>query len=92
VHHVPRVPNQEPADLSLGVFDLRTGSPGECLYFGQSGFAGRHTGYGPYVYRMIKIESQRVVIHDFGEDGLKIIDPQPQQIPYSQGYGRVVSH
>jgi hypothetical protein len=90
VHHVPRVSDREPADLSRGVFDLRGCAAGECMYFGQRGFIGRHFGYGAWTYRIIALESERILIHDFVEEDLSMCDPMPHSIPYSQGYGRKV--
>lgn len=90
-HHVPRVADREPADLSRGVFDLRGGAVGECIYFGWRGFIGRHSGYGAWTYRIVALESERIVIHDFAEGGLPICDPTPEPLPYSQGYGRMVN-
>lgn len=90
-HHVPRVANREPADLSRGVFDLRGGAEGECVYFGPRGFIGRHFGYGAWTYRIVALESERIVIHDFAEGGLPICDPTPLALAYSQGYGRRVN-
>lgn len=90
-HHVPRVADREPADLSRGVFDLRGGAIGECIYFGQRGFIGRHSGYGAWIYRVVALESDRIVIHDFAEGGLPVSDPTPEPLPYSQGYGRTVN-
>jgi hypothetical protein len=90
-HHVPRVPGQEPADLGLGVFDLRGAAEGECLYFGLRGFIGRHAGYGSQVYRIIALEDTRIVVHDFAEGGLKLADPTPEALPYSPGYGRIAT-
>jgi hypothetical protein len=78
----------EPANLSQGVFNLRGAPQGECLYFGPHGFVGRHAGYGAWVYRMVALESSRIVIHDFSEDDLHIADPTPTPLPYSQAYGR----
>jgi hypothetical protein len=90
-HHVPRVADREPADLGLGVFDLRGGAVGECLYFGPRGFIGRHSGYGSWVYRIIVLENESVVVHDFAEAGITVSDPVPDSLPYSQGYGRTVN-
>ncbi|CAM8659769.1 Heparinase II/III-like [Oxalobacteraceae bacterium] len=90
-HHVPRVPGQEPADLGLGVFDLRGAAEGECLYFGLRGFIGRHAGYGSMVYRIIALEDTRIVVHDFAEGALSLGDPTPEPLPYSPGYGRIAT-
>jgi hypothetical protein len=90
-HHVPRVPGQEPADLGLGMFDLRGAAEGACLYFGRRGFIGRHAGYGSWVYRIIALEDTRIVVHDFAEGALKLEDPTPEPLPYSPGYGRIAT-
>jgi len=88
-HHVPRSSGRGPADLTLGLFDLRDASPGECLYFGSRGFVGRHAGLGGWVYRSIALEADRVVVIDFSPDGAALADPTPRPLPLSQGYGRL---
>jgi len=87
-HHVPRVRGKEPADLNRGIFDLRSSAPGECLYFGPNGFVGRHRGYGSWIYRLIEVKNDRVVIKDFSNGDLLLDDPSPHQLKYSQSYGR----
>ncbi len=89
VHHAPRVKDREPANLKLGVFDLRGASDGECLYFGPNGFVGRHNGYGSWIYRMIEFREDRIIVRDFSPGGLKIIDPTPIPVPFSHAYGRL---
>jgi hypothetical protein len=88
-HHVPRSPGREPADLALGLFDLRGAAPGECLYFGPRGFVGRHAGYGPWVYRVIALEENHVRVRDYAEGGLPLADPAPAPLAFSPGYGRL---
>lgn len=89
-HHVPRVAGREPADLTLGTFDLRGAAEGECLYFGPRGFIGRHAGYGAWVYRIIELGAGEIVVHDFAEGGLPLIDPTPENLPFSPAYGRTL--
>jgi hypothetical protein len=89
-HHVPRVPGCEPADLTKGLFDLRGAAEGECLYFGPRGFIGRHNGYGEWVYRLIKLEPDRVTVCDFADGALSIADPTPEPLAFSPGYGRTL--
>ncbi|KAF0168484.1 MAG: heparinase II/III family protein [bacterium] len=89
-HHAPRVAGREPADLSRHLFDLRGAAEGQCLYFGPRGFVGRHAGYGPFVYRMIEIADDAVVVHDFADGGLVLTDPTPEPLPFSPAYGRLV--
>lgn len=87
-HHVPRTPGREPGDPPRGPFDFRGAAEGECLYFGPCGFIGRHDGYGPWVYRIIALEHDKVLVHDFAEGGLRIVDPTPAALAFSSGYGR----
>lgn len=89
-HHAPRCLDREPADLHQGEFDLRGASEGECLYFGPDGFAGRHAGYGDWVYRIVSLEDDKVVVLDFSQGGLLLRDPNPLPLPFSQGYGRLI--
>ena len=63
----------------------------QCLYFGDNGFIGMHTGYGSPVYRLIQVEEDRLVIKD-GIDGpgkLMPLDPlnPTNGLPFSSGYG-----
>ncbi len=88
-HHVPRVEGREPANLGLGLFDLRGAPEGECLYFGPLGFVGRHGGYGNWVYRQILLGEHSVVVQDFSEGDLHLSDPTPASLPFSPGYGRL---
>ncbi|MDP1526052.1 MAG: heparinase II/III family protein [Rhodocyclaceae bacterium] len=90
-HHVPRIQGLEPADLTRGVFDLRDCAEGQCLYFGPRGFIGRHAGYGAWVYRIVALENERIVVYDFSEGNLSIADPTPDPLPFSPGYGRTIS-
>jgi hypothetical protein len=39
---------------------------------------------------MVVLEIGRVIIIDFSEGGLQIVDPTPEQLPYSQAYGRLM--
>ncbi|MDP3809771.1 MAG: heparinase II/III family protein [Hydrogenophaga sp.] len=89
-HHVPHVSGREPANLALGLFDLRGAAKGECLYFGPRGFVGRHAGYGSWVYRIIALESTRVTIRDFAEGGLALTSSSPERLPFSPAYGRTL--
>ena len=89
-HHVPRVFNKEPANLNRGVFNLSGAPVGECLYFGQKGFIGRHAGYGEWVYRIIALEKGKIVVKDFSEKELELADPSPMNLPFSQAYGRTM--
>jgi len=89
-HHVPHVAGREPANLALGLFDLRGAAEGQCLYFGPRGFVGRHAGYGAWVYRVIALENTRVTIHDFAEGSLALTSSSPEQLPFSPAYGRTV--
>lgn len=89
-HHVPHVEGREPANLALGLFDLRGAAPGECLYFGPRGFIGRHAGYGAWVVRIIALEDSGITIHDIAEGGLPLSSSSPDPVPFSPAYGRVL--
>lgn len=86
-HHAPRHLDKEPANLSLGPFDLRGGAVGECLYFGDLGFVGRHRGYGFDIYRLIQVCEDSVIVIDFSPDGHAVSDHRPDSIEFSAGYG-----
>lgn len=87
-HFVPRLPGREPGDLSRNLFRIDDAGEGECLYFGPRGFAGRHFGYGEAVYRLVAIETDRVVVQDFAESGTLLEDPTPEKLAFSPGYGK----
>lgn len=89
-HHVPHVEGREPANLALGLFDLRGAATGECLYFGPRGFIGRHAGYGASVVRIIALEDSGITIHDFAEGGLTLSSSSPDPVPFSPAYGRAL--
>lgn len=90
-HHVPRCGGREPGDLQQGAFDLRGLAEGECLYFGPLGFIGRHAGYGEWIYRSIALEQDRITVLDFCPLGIPVTDPSPAPLPFSQGYGQLIS-
>lgn len=90
-HHAPRHGEMEPADLGLGLFDLRGASVGECLFFGEEGFLGRHRGYGFDIYRMIRVNDDGVSVVDFSPDGHEVADPTPNTLSFSPGYGRLLN-
>jgi len=89
-HHVPHVAEREPANLGLGLFDLRGAAKGECLYFGLRGFIGRHAGYGAWVYRIIALADTGITIHDFAEGGLALSSSKPDPLTFSPAYGRLI--
>jgi hypothetical protein len=89
-HHVPHVIGREPANLELGLFDLRGAAEGECLYFGPRGFVGRHAGYGSWVYRIVSLSAAGVTVFDFAEDTLELNSSRPKPLPFSPAYGRTV--
>jgi hypothetical protein len=89
-HHVPHVAGREPANLELGLFDLRDSAEGQCLYFGPRGFIGRHAGYGSWVYRIVSLSSTNVTVIDFAEDALELVSSRPKPLPFSPAYGRTL--
>lgn len=93
-HHAPRVAGREPADLMRHLFDLRGAAEGQCLYFSERGFVGRHAGYGAWVWRQVVVDDEGVVVHDYCESGdaLTLTDPMPEPLTFSPAYGRLLEN
>ncbi|QDU40073.1 Heparinase II/III-like protein [Maioricimonas rarisocia] len=96
VHTAPRAADgREPANLSSGLFRMLDTMEAECLYAGPDGFVGRHRGYGEWVYRVVELAGDRVLISDFGAPHLGLqpppelhIDALPASLVlFSPGYG-----
>jgi hypothetical protein len=86
-HFTPQVLNQEQNtwyDGVVGLFSLQTKHDGQCLYFDAQGFLGTHNGFGWPVFRLIRIESTKIIIYDWGGD-----TNHYQPLPFSSGYGRI---
>jgi len=66
-HYAPRISGREPADLTLGLFELRDRRGAQCLYFAKDGFAGMHEGFGESVYRLVEINGTELIISDYSE-------------------------
>ncbi len=66
-HYAPRISGQEPADLTLGLFELQDRRGAHCLYFAKDGFAGMHEGFGKAVYRLVEMNGAEVIIRDYSE-------------------------
>jgi hypothetical protein len=90
-HFAPQAKDgTEPGQLDLGPFSLGSGGEGECLCFLESGFLGRHRGFGPFVYRMVSFEKGSLAIQDFGPPGVlaSVSERAADVIPFSWGYGK----
>ncbi len=85
-HFAPHFGEQEPADLSLGLFNLGGSAGCQVLYFGAAGFLGRHLGFGFPVYRHIEIQDQAVVVSDYSPSHT-LSDSSPEALPFSPAYG-----
>ena len=90
-HFVPNVDQKEPNPIDNNLFQMEDRAQAKCLYFGNNGFIGMHTGYGSPVYRLIQLEEDRLIIKD-GIDGpekLALLDPlnPTNGLPFSSGYG-----
>ncbi len=92
-HFAPQIEGREPAGLEKGLFALEGDPTAECLYFANSGFVGRHSGYGKPVYRAILLEADGIKIID-GSDGAPLVRlceaefKEPwSRLAYSEGYG-----
>jgi hypothetical protein len=89
-HFAPQTTDlREPSPLEHGLFWLGAGVEGECLHFSKAGFAGKHAGYGPSVWRSVEIKKGKIIIRDFAEEGLSLISPKDQWA--DEGYAPSVS-
>jgi hypothetical protein len=92
-HFAPRIAGREPGSLALGLFRLGDEAQARCLYFGEDGFLGTHTGYGAPVHRLIAFTDTMLVIEDFSEgDALEPVDAVDADhpfapLPFSPKYG-----
>lgn len=66
-HAAPRIGNEEPARLDLGLFRLEDRAKAKCSYFNTLEFEGLHNGYGFPIRR-------RIIIH---EDRIRVVDDTP---------------
>jgi hypothetical protein len=64
-HSGPLVEDCEPSNLRLGLFRLPDTSRADCIHYGVDGFVGRHRGFGPWVYRVVELLPQSVLITDY---------------------------
>ncbi len=74
-HFAPRVGDLEPGDLSLGPWRLGNEAQARVEYFADGYFQGRHLGYGRAVHRRVWLEGDRLLIADWGDDGLLVDSP-----------------
>lgn len=93
-HYAPCIENREPNSLEGPLFQLTDNSKPKCLFFGEKGFLGTHSGFGSPIYRMILIKERRLVIHDYIDGPETLISEPPTQgsstMPFSNGYGLVL--
>jgi hypothetical protein len=66
---------------------MRDSARASCVYFGRSGFAGEHCGFGAPVLRAITLEAKRVIVEDgsLGEPLVRL-EATPR-LPVSNKYG-----
>ena len=90
-HFTPQVISKEPSSLQKGLFQLGPPTKAECLHFSESGFVGRHIGYGDWIWRNIKINNDSIEIFDLIDSTqhvLKNNDDILRDAPlFSSGYG-----
>jgi hypothetical protein len=91
-HYAPWIHGMEPGLLDQGLFNLPETQQAKALHFAGNTFLGTHRGYGFAVYRMIKIEPNRLVVRDVST-GLQLERlPElqggfPKHLPISPAYG-----
>jgi hypothetical protein len=95
-HPAPRLRSGvEPGSFAHDLFWLDGDPQGRCVYFGREGFVGRHSGYGPPVYRLVRLTESGVEVTDWidGPGSLaahdhEVIDaPVAPRVLLSPGYG-----
>jgi len=81
--------DREPGTITKGPFTLGNEAGACCIYFGEMGFLGKHSGYGDLVYRKIELENNFLKIIDCttGNVHLKKNDYSREKILHSPGYG-----
>jgi hypothetical protein len=86
-HFTPQAADMEPSRLDEHIFYLNYENEGECLYFGPSGFVGRHRAADFTFYRSVTLEEPRIVIQDWSttHDLISLEDINPPG--FSPGYG-----
>jgi hypothetical protein len=97
----PRLDEQEPGILNIGLFYLEDEAKAECDEFSETCFLGHHHGFGAPVYRHIRFTDTSIHIIDILKDG-KVYERPPAvllenrqavlvalqpKIPFSPGYG-----
>lgn len=95
-HFAPQVESVEPGRLDRGLFRLGDEAKAQCLFFGESGFVGRYSIAGRFVYRILLLLNNAVLFYDFSESlPLKKLDIRgiregrcyTGNVPFSPGYG-----
>ena len=91
-HFTPQIDDKELAPLDESLFRLTMKGSRTCLYFGEKGFIGTHTQFGPAVYRVIEIKEQSITINDYveGPHTIKSSRPIDSPLPFSNGYGKIL--
>ena len=92
-HFAPQLSDRELGGLDHGLFSLDDEAKAACLYFGEKGFIGKHHGYGPPIYRIVRLLEDALHIIDYTEgntplkDIYRINSNRPARKPLSLGYG-----
>jgi hypothetical protein len=74
-HFAPRVGELEPGNLDLGPWRLGDEARAKVEHFSERCFEGSHVGFGKRVHRQVVIHQDRIIIADWGEEGLEVKDP-----------------
>lgn len=92
MHFTPQVAGQEQNLWEMGIKGLFSmlgdRARAKVLYCGFDGMIMRHNGFGEAVYRIVKVETNRVCVTDYGR---KIIRWQKPDF-WSNGYGKIMEY
>ena len=90
-HNGPKFIGIDNYCIPNGMFDMRNASPAKCLYVESNFFIGELMIGNFLIYRMIVIKPNKIEIIDFSEQSVQIKNPISHNIPFSQGYGQIIT-
>ena len=86
-HFTPQAANIEPSRLHEHIFYLNYDNEGECLYFGPSGFVGRHQAASFAFYRSVTLGEAGITVQDWSTTHDLVSLEDIRRPEFSPGYG-----